>query len=110
LFDARECHGKFLTGDVAQDRIVLAAGVDDGHAAAAYVHHALSSDEVPIQFRRVAIFKSPQAPGKHGVERVGDHCHHHVEVHLDEDWRVEGVARKNVSVSLYLKRYAKIGV
>jgi len=54
----------------------------DFHAptAAAYGEHAISSDEVAVQFRRVAICKSSDVSGNRGVERVRGHCHHHVKV------------------------------
>ena len=76
-----------MPGHVAQDRVVGPAREGDGKLLAAQTYPSLALDEEPIDFGGVAGFKSPQLPGQKAVERIGDHGHDHIKVHLYQNGR-----------------------
>lgn len=47
--------------------------------------------EVPKQLGCIAVLKAPELSCQHGIERIGDHGHQHIEVDLEQNGRRQGI-------------------
>lgn len=67
------------------------SGEGDGEPIAGEPDLAFAFDKMPIYFGRVAVLEAPELTGQHAVEGVGHHGRDHIEVHLGQDGRGQGV-------------------
>ena len=65
--------------------------IADGNFVALDNYICLTLDKKPVDFGGVAVFKSPELPGQHAVEGIGDHGHDHIKVHLDQNGGRKGI-------------------
>ena len=80
-----------MPGDRTQDGIVSFSGKGDGNFVSLQSYFAFSFDKESVDFGRIAAFKPPQLVSQHAVERIGDHGHDDVKVHLDQDRGRKGI-------------------